>query len=131
MQVVNELLPANLDFYRTPIAITVSKKLSPSIPASSAISDAAQQSTVDTVSIPENASIYGSVSTADIIANLKAILAEDQEGARVVLSPEDIMFVKETQEKDRVKNLGVYEIDIMVKGASDVVRRTIKINAQD
>lgn len=131
MQVIDELLPANLDFFRTPITVSTPKKLSPSIPATSAISEAAQEGAISTTSVPDNASIYGSVSTADITANLKAILAEDEEGARVVLSPEDITFVKDTEEKDRVKNLGVFEIDIMVKGATDVVRRTIKVNAQD
>jgi hypothetical protein len=75
--------------------------------------------------------IYGSVSTSDIAANLKAILAEDEASSRVVLSAEDIQFVQETDDKDRVKHLGVFEIEIRVEGATDSVRRTIKVNAQD
>jgi hypothetical protein len=127
--VLIDLLPANIDFFRTPIAASTPKRVSPSIPTSSAVSEAAQEATASLR--PERTSIYGSVSTADIAANLKAVLAEDAEGARIVLSPEDITFVEESDEKDRVKELGIFDIDIRVKGAADVVRRTIKINAQD
>lgn len=82
---------------------------------------------------PQKAAIYGSVSTADICNNMRAILAEDREGARVVLAPEDISFAEavEGAEKDRVKKLGVFEIVVRPKGGADEVRRTIKINAQD
>lgn len=80
---------------------------------------------------PDHASIYGSVSTNDIAVNLKAILAEDQKGAQVVLTPNEISFVNETEDIDRVKNLGVYEIEITLGGATGSVRRTIKVNAQD
>jgi hypothetical protein len=71
------------------------------------------------------------VSTGDIAANLKAVLAEDDEGARVVLSPEEITFVEETEDAHRVKHLGVFEIEIKLNGATESVRRTIMVNAQD
>lgn len=48
----------------------------------------------------------------------------------MVISPEDISFVQETEEKDRVKHIGVFEIEIRLAGASDSVRRTIQVNAQ-
>jgi len=81
---------------------------------------------------PEKKRIHGSVSTSDIAANLKAILAEDEDGMRVVglLKPEDISFVEETEDKDRVKHLGVFEIEIQLEGAADSVPRTIKVSAQ-
>jgi hypothetical protein len=130
MAVVAMLLPANIDFYRTPIETPspALKRHSPSIPTSSALSAAALEGIETEAAQPT--SIYGSVTTADIASNLKAILAEDNEGARVVLSAEDILFVEEGEEYDRVKHLGVFEIDIKVKGASDVIRRTIKVNAR-
>jgi hypothetical protein len=71
------------------------------------------------------------VSTGDVAANLKAVLAEDDEGARVVLSPEEITFVEETEDAYRVKHLGVFEIEIKLNGATESVRRTIIVNAQD
>lgn len=131
MAVLAMLLPANIDFYRTPIATPAAtpQRHSPSIPTSSALSAAALEG-VEPES-PSKVSIYGSVTTSDIASNLKAILAEDEEGARVVLSPEEILFVEEGEEYDRVKHLGVFEIDIRVKGATDVIRRTIKVNAQE
>jgi ribosomal protein L9 len=78
----------------------------------------------------ESNKIHGSVTTSDIATNLKAILAEDEQGARVVIAPEDISFVQETEEKDRVKQLGVFEIEIRLAGALDSVQRTIQVNAQ-
>jgi len=71
------------------------------------------------------------VSTGDVAANLKAVLAEDDEGARVVLSPEEITFVEEMEDAYRVKHLGVFEIEIKLNGATESVRRTIIVNAQD
>lgn len=105
--------------------------MSPSIPTSSVVSSAASGGKpVDAPKLTSNGSIYGSVSTTDIAATIKAILAEDQEGARVVLSPEDISFVKKVEDSDRVKNVGVYEIEINLKGATDVVRRSVKVSAE-
>ena len=62
---------------------------------------------------------------------MKTILGQDSEGKRVVFGPEDIKFVQETEETDRVKHLGIYEVDIQLRGAPEAVRRSIKINAQD
>lgn len=101
---------------------------SPSIPSTSAVSVAAQEAARPKAS---KTSIYGSVTTADIAENIRAVLAEDDVGARVVLTSDDITFVEEGEEKDRVKHLGVFEIDIRIKGATDNIRRTIKVNAQD
>jgi hypothetical protein len=46
-----------------------------------------------------------------------------------VLTPEDVIFASEVEEKDRVKHLGIFDIDIKIKGAKDAVRRTIRVNA--
>jgi hypothetical protein len=127
--IIANLIPSNLDFYRTPITIVQPPKmLSPSLQSKAAISAAAQESHEPAKST--KTSIYGSVSTPDIAASLKAILAEDEDGARVVLSPEEISFVEEAEDGDRVKHLGVFEIDIRLKGAPDAVRRTIRVSAQ-
>ena len=78
--------------------------------------------------------IYGSVSTADIAESIKAILAESEEGARVVLSAEDITIITEGgnvlgAEADRLKALGEFDVDIRVKGG-EAVRRFISVLAQ-
>jgi ribosomal protein L9 len=128
---LENLIPANLDFYGVPIAVaeTPQKRISPSIRFNSVISAAASE--VREPEKPGKTGIYGSVSTADIAANLKAILAEDEDGVRVVLSSENISFVEETNEKDRVKHLGIFEIEIRLHGAPDTIRRTIRVNARD
>ena len=109
------------------------KRLSPSVASNSAISAAATAAApkLKPAEKPENANIYGSVSTSDIAANIKAILAENEEGSRVVVSPEDISFVEKTEDIDRVKQLGKFQVDIRPKGAPDAIRRTIHVNAQN
>jgi hypothetical protein len=131
MKIVSKLLPQNSDFYRAPIAPTppAPQRHSASIPAASAISAAAQEAARPKG--PWGVNIYGSVSTTDIAENLTAILAEDGEGSRVVLTPDDIVFVSKGEEKDRVKHLGTFEIDIKVKGATSAVRRSITVRAQE
>lgn len=79
--------------------------------------------------------IYGSVSTADIAASIKAVLAMDEEGARVVLGPEDVTIVNSKQEEhgaeaDRIKALGVFDIEVRVKGG-EAVRRTVSVQPQE
>ena len=131
MKIVSEMVPENIDFYRSPIAPTssTSPRHSPSVPAASAISAAAQEAARP--QSPQKISIFGSVSTTDITDNLKEILAEDGKGSRVVLTPEDIVFVSHEEEKDRIKHLGTFEIDIKVKGQTAAVRRTITVKAQE
>ncbi len=75
--------------------------------------------------------IFGSVSTADIAASIRGLLAEDAEGSRIVLGPEDISFAIATEESDRVKHLGQFDIDIKLKGSSKFVRRAINVVAED
>lgn len=128
---IAKLLPKNIDFFRTPIVVDAAptQKRSPSLPATSAISEAAggnQPAVVDT-----KKSIYGSVSTSDIASSIRAILTEDSEGSRIVLGPEDITFAVEVEDKDRVKHLGTFEVDIRVKGSPSAVRRTIRVNSQE
>jgi len=132
--ILERLLPATIEFHRTPIPAAPARKLSPSLAATSNLSAAAAAASAENAKRnpqkPTKISIIGSVSTADIAANLKAILWEDKEGARVVLSPEDISFVKETEDQDRVKHLGTFGINITL-GPSETVRTTIEIKAQN
>lgn len=135
--ILEELLPPNLEFYRTPVAVApqVEKRISPSIPTTSTVSAAANAAAIagkgTKTKTPTKTSIFGSVSTNDIAANLKAILAEDSRGALVVFGHEDISFVEQSSDdKDRVKHLGIFDIEIRLKGAPDVVQRTIQVQAQ-
>lgn len=129
MEVLSELIPPNIIFNRTPVsARPAPQRHSPSVPPPSAI-------LLDTQGeIPQTGqknSIYGSVTVADIAASIKAILAKNDEGTRVNISPEDINFVEDQREKDRVKQIGVFEIAIKIKGAINEIRRTIEVNATE
>lgn len=86
---------------------------------------------------PQPISIFGSVSTADIIDSIKAILSETSEGGRVVLGPEDVKIIREKELEadsdvgaDRVKVLGDFEVNILAKGGS-AVRRTVSVRAEE
>lgn len=84
---------------------------------------------------PVAIAIYGSVSTADIAASIKDILAMDEVGARVVLGPEDVTIVNTKHdehggEADRIKALGNFDIEVRVKGG-EAVRRTVRVQPQE
>ena len=128
--IVAKVIPANIEFYRTPMPPqTPPKKISPSLASSSALSAAAENAKRDSMKM----AIYGSVSTADILATMKAILCEDTEGSLVILTPENISFAHETapEDNDRVKHLGSFTIEIRL-GPSEAerVRRSITVRAQ-
>ena len=77
--------------------------------------------------------IYGSVTTADIAESVKALLAETEDGARVVLGADDVKIVRTEEESDaetdRFKTLGEFQVEIQVKGGGTVTR-TVNIKAQ-
>lgn len=129
---IAKLIPKNIDFYRSAIvpAAPVPKR-SPSLPASSVLSEEATGIKPEPAPLDPNASIFGSVSTSDIASSIRAILAEDKEASRLVLGAEDITFAIETEEKGRVKNLGTYEVHIKIKGGDEAVRRTITVKPQE
>jgi hypothetical protein len=61
-------------------------------------------------------------------------MAEDKDGSRVVLGPENVTFVKrEGQNEDinRVKTLGEFEIEVTVKGGTTGVKRVVKVLAEN
>ena len=140
------MIPSHLEFYRTPIVNPepeTPKEQPPVRPSrrNQATSAAAADLAAFEASMrkpqpePQMVAIYGSVSTADIAESVKAVLAETEEGARVVLSAEDITIVTGEgpvpgAEADRLKALGEFEIDIRVKGG-EAVRRFISVIAQE
>jgi len=76
--------------------------------------------------------IYGSVSTADIVATIKAALAHNDEAARVLLSEHDVRFVSGHDEDDasRVKQLGTFKVEIQVPGTAQPLVRNIRVRAK-
>jgi len=76
--------------------------------------------------------IYGSVTTADIATSIRALLAHNDEAARITLSADNIKFVDLANSDDhtRVKHLGDFTIEISVKGTESPVRRKVHVVAE-
>lgn len=78
--------------------------------------------------------IYGSVSTQDILAAVRAAMENNDESARVIIAESDLKFVNagtEVEESGRVKHVGSFSVEIMIKGAEAGLRRTVRVQAQE
>ena len=133
-------LPSQIIFYRSPIT-----DAEPEVPESPTPRRAASPAAavLDAASEPLKpsksslATIYGSVSTSDIVDSMKAMLSRTEEGARVVLAAEDVkILVPEDVEPqsigiegDRLKALGEFQVEARVKGG-EAVMRTVSVRAQ-
>lgn len=146
-QLVDIIVPEYLVFHRRPVITSTESEKAPNAEPQTksrfAASSAAEELAVasEVLRKPEATSIYGSVSTADMTASIKALMvmrgnsAETEEAARVVLDAEDVRIVqdegtKTSGELDRIKRLGDFMIDIQVKGG-EAVRRIVRVKAQD
>ncbi|MCJ1281686.1 hypothetical protein MMC26_001008 [Xylographa opegraphella] len=140
-QLVKTYVPEHLEFYRPVISAGETEAVGNAMPQrnNSAAVDTSKAS--ETPAKSQSIAIYGSVSTADIVAKIKALMtlkgdsAESVEAARVVLNPEDIRIERKDglqvgEERDRIKTLGDFTIYILVKGG-EVVQRVVKVKAQE
>lgn len=79
--------------------------------------------------------IYGSVSTSDVAAAIKDLLAANEEASKIIFGDEDVRFLSAKAdgsavvglEGDRVKVLGDFEIEVRVPGAEKGVRRMVRV----
>ncbi|KAL8716238.1 MAG: hypothetical protein Q9220_000143 [cf. Caloplaca sp. 1 TL-2023] len=146
LEVIDSLLPPTIVFYRPPITTTTSNTPSPS-PATEPLGTSinaiggAAAAPVPAV-LPEPAPktsvtrIYGSVTTADIVESIKAVLAGDEEGKRVVLGSEDVVFLDEVDEEKgvevgRVKAVGEFAVEVRVRGVEGGVGRRVSVRAME
>ena len=137
IELMSANIPAQLIFYRTPI-LTQEPEKPPAEPSETSASPAAADLAAASGPLPkpQPTVVYGSVSAADVAAAAKAALAKSEEGARVVLRAEDIVFfIREedaelSSEPDRIKTLGEFGVEIRVRGG-DAIRRTISVRAQE
>ncbi|KAL8949180.1 MAG: hypothetical protein Q9222_004693 [Ikaeria aurantiellina] len=101
-EVIDTLLPPDLIFYRPPIT-TSEPDTSPAEPLGNsinAIGGAAAASPPPPPPTPQKATrIFGSVTTSDIADAIKAVLAADEEGKRVVLGSEDVVITDTVDEE--------------------------------
>ena len=147
-RLLSTILPARLEFNRTPIPSNPTSVARPS-QATDTHKDVDELSpTTNPRFPPEAVAIYGSVSAADVASAIRVWLSVSEEASRIVLAAEDVRFVRKkdeslvsgaqietedagTWEGSKIKELGEFDIEICVKGASDVVRRIVAVLPQD
>ena len=140
-EILAAALPSHLIFYRTPITSPEPETITQEPPpfrraASSAAADIdAASAPLQQVQKPQLATIFGSVSTTDIVTSIKAILAETDAGSKVVIGAEDVTILEENGEDkgvegERLKALGDFRVEIRVKGG-EPVERTVSVRAQE
>ncbi|KAL8807133.1 MAG: hypothetical protein Q9200_004788 [Gallowayella weberi] len=135
-EIIEAYIPPALTFYRVPIAEPVPEPVPPE-PIGNSINAIGGEAPVRSSRVvkPSITRIFGSVTTADIVESIKAVLAESEDGARVVLAPEDIRIDEKASEDagievDRLKALGNYSIEVRLKGV-DPVRRLVSVKEQE
>lgn len=80
---------------------------------------------------PNEVTIHGSITTADICSAVRAIAAASgEEASRVAITPDMITFMGEEEGVDKVKTLGEHRFQIKLKGAVQPVVRTVAITQQ-
>ncbi|KAL8724721.1 MAG: hypothetical protein Q9181_006701 [Wetmoreana brouardii] len=135
-ELIEALVPPELVFHRVPIA-TSEPEPEPPEPLGNSINAIGGDLPVRHPPTPKPTvtRIFGSVSTMDILNSIKAVLAEDDEGARVVLGAESILIKAVANEElgieaDRLKAVGHFDIEIRAKG-SDPIRRVVSVRPQE
>ena len=138
IQLLDIFVPKTLDFYRQPIAEETKPESEPVEDAfgrgAAAELFAARQKRDEKLKAKEPAGIYGSVSTQDILAAVRAAMENNDESARVLITEADIKFVNagtEVEDAGRVKHVGSFSVEIMIKGAEAGLRRTVRVHAQE
>ncbi|KAI4099742.1 MAG: hypothetical protein L6R37_005811 [Teloschistes peruensis] len=138
-EVIEALLPRSLVFHRVPIEAPTPEPEAPKAVGNS-INAIGGETPMQRTSEPKKTSadihIFGSVTPADIVESIKAVLANDKEGANLVIAPEDIHILYGSNDEvateeagvkvDRLKSLGEYRFEIRLKGV-DPIRRLVHI----
>lgn len=146
LEILDEKLPLQILFYRVPITEPSSAATTETTPSPNSTTEprrqhaspaaAALAAASSPASPPVNVGdslhaepIFGSVSTGDIADSIKALLAQEEEGARIVLGAEDVTILtgEGVEGGDRVKALGDFRIEVRVRGGKDTMRRIVSV----
>lgn len=130
MSLIDTFLPSTIDFSRQVIEQDQSESKQQGASSAADIMNAAMMASKPK---PLKDAIYGSVSIADVIATIKSALAHNDEAARVILNENDVSFVTGHDKDDasKVKQLGVFKVEIRVPGAEKALTRTIRVRAKE
>jgi ribosomal protein L9 len=128
MELLTTFIPPTIQFARQAIEQEETKP-TPRYGASGAADILTAAAMASKPKAPVNG-IYGSVSTADVVATIKAALSHNDEAARVVLTENDVRFIEGVEgahDKSRVKQLGTFKVEIQVPGAEAPITRNVHI----
>jgi ribosomal protein L9 len=130
MELIDTFVPPTIDFTRQPIEQD-RQEYGRRQGASEAADILSQVSLMQKPKAGTEA-IYGSVSSADIVQTIRAALAHNDEAARVLLSEDNVNFITGHEEGDttRVKQLGMFKVEIQVTGVEKALTRNIRIRAK-
>lgn len=138
MELVEIFVPKRLDFYRQPImeekaADAEEPRRKPVVMGGAAGDLMAARQRGPAKKKEERQAIYGSVSVQDVLVAMRAALGTNDEAARVALQDGDIAFVDlpKGDEAGKVKHVGEFGVEVRVKGAETLVRRTVRVIAQE
>lgn len=130
MELLNAFVPPTIDFYRQRIEQDKEPRERYGASGAADILTAAAMGSKAKASVD---AIYGSVSTADLVSTIKGALAHNDEAARVMVNEADVRFVSGHEEGDasRVKQLGVFKVEIWLAGTEQPLTRNIRIRAKE
>lgn len=138
MELINIFVPKTMDFFRQPIPEEPTEPEANEEPvgkgAVAELFAARQKRDEKQAKSMATQAIYGSVSTADVAAAVRAAMENNDESARVLIAETDIKFVDTDQEVEtlgRVKHVGSFPVEIMIKGAEAGLRRTVRVLPQE
>ncbi|ETS86916.1 hypothetical protein PFICI_00744 [Pestalotiopsis fici W106-1] len=133
---LQDLLPKVLVFARKPIAAPEpAKDPEPVVSRNFALAANAQVSTqtaAEAAAVPEQPqqdtkAIFGSVAPTDVVARIREALLADSNGSRVSFEAEAVSILGLEAGEDRIKRLGVYEVEIVTGKGLEPVRRTVEV----
>ncbi|KAH9871728.1 hypothetical protein J1614_005984 [Plenodomus biglobosus] len=126
MELIDAFVPNTIDFYRQRIEQESQPR---ERYGASGAADILTAAAMGSKSRSHPDAIYGSVSTADLVQTIRGALAHNDEAARVILNEADVKFVTGHEEGDtsRVKQLGVFKVEIQLSGAEEPLTRNIRI----
>jgi hypothetical protein len=139
MELLEIFVPPRMDFYRQPILEDRAEESDPwenssrQRTASSAASDLlAARAEAAAQKLKKADSIYGSVSTHDILVAVRASIARNDEAARVILAEDEITFMDEpARSEQKVKSIGDFTVELKPRGAATGLKRTVRVIPQD
>lgn len=102
---------------------------SPSLAANAQVSTQAASATAaaEPAAPQDSTAIFGSVAALDVLTRIREALLADRNGSRVALEVEGVSIKGLEAGEDRIKRLGLYELEIVTGKGLEPIKRTIEV----